>query len=147
MRAVVLIIFGVCLADTPAAAHAQRDCTAAVAAHTPAGDDLAEVLLYIGTTYVLGGDKIPKNPVFGVSCIRGAADGGNRQALLSMGALYAHGTGVLQDPVRAYKWSSLAAMYGVDHAAQYRDQIAEQLTAAEVAEGRRLAQEWLEREQ
>ncbi len=91
--------------------------------------------------------SIPHNPVRGAGCIQDAAEGGHPQAQALLGALYHDGTGVLQDLVLAYKWLSLGALYGVDHAAQLRDQIAEQLTAAEVAESRRLAQEWLEREQ
>ena len=89
--------------------------------------------------------QIPHNPVRGAGCIQDAAEGGHPRAQGLLGALYHDGTGVLQDLVLAYKWLSLAAMHGDERSRKARDQLSEELTPAQAAEARRLAQAWLER--
>jgi TPR repeat protein len=63
--------------------------------------------------------------------------------------MYEHGHGVPQDPVQAHMWYNLSASRfpaseaksrGI--ASRNRDQIAAKMTAAQVAEARRLAHEW-----
>ena len=47
------------------------------------------------------------------------------------------------DLVTAHKWFNLAAHQGNREAARYRQEIASEMTAAEIAEAQRAAREWL----
>ncbi len=46
------------------------------------------------------------------------------------------------DPIRAYVWYSLAAANGETRAGFTRDDLADQMTPAQIAEAERLAAEW-----
>jgi TPR repeat protein len=48
-----------------------------------------------------------------------------------------------KDLVAAHKWFNLAALRGYSEAAYHRQQIAEELSPAEVAAAQRAAREWL----
>ena len=62
------------------------------------------------------------------------------------GISYGNGEGVPQDFVQAHKWFNLAASRGSgenrESAVRNRDLIAQQMTAAQIAEAQRLAREW-----
>ncbi|MBB4304004.1 hypothetical protein GGD81_003059 [Rhodobium orientis] len=47
------------------------------------------------------------------------------------------------DLVSAHKWFNLAAMKGKREAVQYRQEVAGELSAAEIADAQRSAREWL----
>jgi TPR repeat protein len=67
---------------------------------------------------------------------------GHADAQYSLGVAYEMGQGVPQDYVEAYKWFSLAAA-GVEEAAiKSRDDVARQMTPAQITEAQRLAREW-----
>ena len=53
--------------------------------------------------------------------------------------MYATGEGVTQDMVRAYMWFDLAAALGNENAKGARDQAAQDLSPAQIAEAQRLA--------
>ncbi len=75
-----------------------------------------------------------------------AAQQGNVQALKDLGVMYYKGQGVPQDFIEAHKWYNLAASRvsaGFHQAyALGRDEIAQKMTPAQVAEAQRLAHEW-----
>ena len=78
-----------------------------------------------------------------------AADHGNAAAEAYLGAMYRNGLGVAQDDVQAYKWYNLAAMHFPESATSSRDgaimnreAIAARMTAAQIADAQKLAQEW-----
>ncbi len=73
---------------------------------------------------------------------RRAAEQGAVIAQLNLGDLYARGQGVARDLVRAYMWLELAARQQHGWAATRRDGIRPAMTAAQVAEARRLADAW-----
>ena len=56
--------------------------------------------------------------------------------------MYASGTGVPLDRVKGLMWLTIAADSGAKDAAQARDVMAGEMNAEEVAEARRLAEEW-----
>jgi TPR repeat protein len=56
--------------------------------------------------------------------------------------MYDNGQGVPQDYVRAYMWFNSAAAQGLQGAEEDRDQVAQQMTAAQIAEAQKLAREW-----
>lgn len=78
---------------------------------------------------------------------RPLADQGDAAAQYDLGFLYAAGQGVPQDYVQAYVWFDLAAA-NLAHAearrlaAGLREGAARRMTAAQIAEARRLVREW-----
>lgn len=65
------------------------------------------------------------------------------ETFFNLGITYAIGREVAPDLVEAHKWFNIAAMKGSLEAARYRQEIAGELTAAEIAEAQRAAREWL----
>ena len=76
-----------------------------------------------------------------------AADLGYPFAQFKLGQLYRDGQGVAQDYVQAEKWLSLAATAAdpFPEAAPARDLLAAKMTAEQIAEARRLDDEWRSR--
>ena len=78
--------------------------------------------------------------------LRLAAEQGDPDAQAFLAFMYATGQGVPQDYVQAHKWINLAASRTTtekagDHRLA-RDEVAEKMTASQVAEAQRLAREW-----
>ncbi|MCW2396912.1 MULTISPECIES: hypothetical protein [unclassified Sphingobium] len=68
---------------------------------------------------------------------------GNAQACFDLGVAYSCGTGGLSvDLVEAHRWFNLAAQAGSREAQTCRAEIAEEMTAREIAEAQRLARAW-----
>jgi TPR repeat protein len=74
-----------------------------------------------------------------------AAEQGDDFAQYRLGVVYQVGRGVPQDFVRAHMWFNLVAAKNSslrESAARNRDQLAEKMTPAQIAEAQRLAREW-----
>ncbi len=72
------------------------------------------------------------------------AASGSVQALYELGVAYSTGTGGIEvDLVEAHKWFNLAALNGSALAQECRAEIAEDMTAREIAEAQRQARAWL----
>ena len=71
------------------------------------------------------------------------AASGKVQALYELGVAYSTGSGVAMDLVEAHKWFNLAALNGSEAAQECRADIAEDMTAREIAEAQRQARAWL----
>jgi TPR repeat protein len=67
----------------------------------------------------------------------------NAEGLFELGMLYANGDQVDPDLIAAHKWFNLAALRGYEEAAWHRQQIAEEMSAADIAAAQRAAREWL----
>jgi len=65
--------------------------------------------------------------------------------LFDLGITYSTGFEGKPDLVQAHKWFNLAAIRGNSAAASYRQEIAREMSAAEVALAQREAREWLTR--
>lgn len=77
------------------------------------------------------------------SRLRDAARG-DATALYELGIAYSTGTaGVAIDMIEAHKWFNLAAVSGSMAAQECRAEIAEDMTARQVAEAQRQARAWL----
>ena len=63
--------------------------------------------------------------------------------LFDLGMMYSVGRSVPIDYVTAHKWFNLAAMQGNEDAARLRQEIAEQMSDAEIAAAQRAARAWL----
>jgi TPR repeat protein len=72
------------------------------------------------------------------------AAGGDPQALYELGIAYSTGTcGLPVDLIEAHKWFNLAALNGLIVAQDCRAEIADEMTAREIAEAQRQARAWL----
>jgi|KBSSwiStaDraftv2_1062776.scaffolds.fasta_scaffold02167_15 TPR repeat protein len=77
------------------------------------------------------------------SCLAAAA-AGDLSAYFDLGVAYSTGShGAPVDLIEAHKWFNLAAVAGYEDAAQCRADVAEEMTAREIAEAQRRAREWL----
>ena len=68
---------------------------------------------------------------------------GNVGALYDLGVAYSCGAGVDQDLIEAHKWFNLAALAGSEEGQACRAEVAEEMTAREIAEAQRQARAWL----
>ena len=72
-----------------------------------------------------------------------AAQGGVPDALFELGLMYCSGREVDLDLIEAHKWFNLAALRGNEAAKSYRQEIARELTRAQVGAAQKRAREWL----
>lgn len=94
-----------------------------------------------GTTPVTESDDMADLLV--ANCLAAAAQG-EVTALYDLGVAYSTGShGAPCDLVEAHKWFNLAATKGHEEASWCRADIAEEMTAREIAEAQRRAREWL----
>ncbi|QSR17064.1 sel1 repeat family protein [Novosphingobium sp. KA1] len=76
-------------------------------------------------------------------CLAAAARG-DTSAYFDLGVAYSTGShGVGCDLVEAHKWFNLAAVAGHEEAPACRAEVADEMTAREIAEAQRRAREWL----
>jgi hypothetical protein len=69
---------------------------------------------------------------------------GDAQACYELGIAYSCGTGGVEiDLIEAHKWLNLAALAGSEGGQALRAEVAEEMTAREIAEAQRLARAWL----
>jgi TPR repeat protein len=68
----------------------------------------------------------------------------NANTLLDLGMMYSVGRNVPVDFVSAHKWFNLAAMQGNEDAARLRQEVAGQMSHAEIAAAQRAARAWLQ---
>jgi TPR repeat protein len=69
---------------------------------------------------------------------------GDADALYELGVAYSTGTyGTQVDLIEAHKWFNLAALNGNRRAQESRAEIAEEMSAREIAEAQRQARSWL----
>ena len=96
---------------------------------------------FIGTLYFEGWG-VPKDYTKARQWWKKAATQGSASAQSDLGLLYAKGLGGTQDLVQAYMWYSLAAGNGYEIATGYRNDLAKQMTPAQIAEAQQLTREW-----
>jgi len=101
----------------------------------------------LGIAYQLGKGDLPKDYKEAANWYRKAAEQGAYNRYYNLGFLYENGgNGLLQDYVQAYMWYSLEIpLYRDDFNDIHRLRIEENMTPAQIAEGRQLAREWMEK--
>ncbi len=67
----------------------------------------------------------------------------NAESCLAMGMKYCIGHGVEQNNITAHKWFNIAAIKGSEKAKSYRLELAQEMTATEIAEAQRQARQFL----
>jgi TPR repeat protein len=71
-----------------------------------------------------------------------ARDALDTEALFRLGVQYCTGRDVTVDRIVAHKWFNLAALRGDVRAREWRAELAQEMSAAEIAEAQRQAREW-----
>jgi TPR repeat protein len=106
-------------------------------------DDLGDPLAHfnLGIMYYRG-QGVAQNHTEAVSWFRKAAEQGHATAQTYLGLMYVLGWGVQQDDLQAHKWWSLAATKGNKQAQKNLDNIAKTIAPAQLAQARKLANEW-----
>ena len=130
-----------CLADGYAERHGVAqdfDSEAAKWYGKAAEQGLASAQHNLGLLYYQG-KGVPQSYPHAARWYRRAADQGHILAQTKLAICYYDGNGVPRDYVEAYKWYNLAGSQGHKDAAKFRDQVAELMTAQQVAEGQRRA--------
>ena len=85
-----------------------------------------------------------KSAAFLVESRMAEAAAGKVQALYELGVAYSTGSGGVEiDMIEAHKWFNLAALNGSELAQECRAEIAEDMSAREIAEAQRQARAWL----
>jgi uncharacterized protein len=146
---IILALSIVCLAVTAWAdyqagmdAYGRGDYASALRELRPLaeqGDSGAQ--FYLGLLYE-NGDGVPRDFVKARQWYEKAAAQGEAKAQFYLGMQSAYGEGGPMDLVQAHMWYSLAAGSGNAHAPGYRDDVARQMTAAQIAEAQKRAREW-----
>lgn len=89
------------------------------------------------------GQTVEEDPALAMELYLKAAEQGEAAAQFAIGVMYDKGLSVDKDPSQAYMWWQIAGD-GHPHAIHNRDGIAEEMTAMQISEGKRLAQAWLD---
>jgi hypothetical protein len=103
------------------------------------GDAFAQ--FHLGLMYAKG-QGVPQDYAEAVKWYRLAANQGAAIAQFNIGLMYAEGDGVPQDYVGAHMWFNLSAAGGDQDAVKSRDEVAQRMTPAQIAEAQKLAREW-----
>ena len=107
------------------------------------GDAQAQFNLSRRYNFGLG---VPQDDTQTAAWLRQATDQGHAGAQTQLGLMYLDGRGVPQDFVEAHKWYNLAAARANgddrEQRERLRDNLAEQMTPAQLAEAQKLAREW-----
>ena len=88
------------------------------------------------------GDGVPRDFSKAREWYQKAAAQGEAKAQFYLGMQSAYGEGGPMDLVQAHMWYSLAAGNGNAHAPGYRDDLARQMTPAQIADAQKRAREW-----
>ena len=94
-----------------------------------------------------GGEGVPQDIAKAAEWFRKAAEQGYAKAQFGLGGMYYLGIGVSQDYVKAHMWINLAAAQGNEAGRESLDEIAKEMTPAQVAEAQAMAREWMEKHQ
>ncbi len=95
----------------------------------------------LGVMYLLG-QGIDPDYDLALEWFNKAAAQGEDIAQYQLGMMCAEGKGVAQSNVQAHMWYSLAAQQGNGNARTHLDELTELMTAAEIADAQKLADEW-----
>ena len=95
----------------------------------------------LGYLHVIG-KGVPLDHAEAMKWVRQAANQDLAHAQLLLGILYNEGEGIAHDPIAALMWMTLAAEKGDEFIEGMRARNAQSLTAAEVAEAERRAENW-----
>lgn len=98
----------------------------------------------LASIYFWGGHGVQQDAAQAALWYRKAADQGNALAQAHLGLMYEHGYGVPRNAVMARMWLNLAVSRApsLSMAVKLRNEVAAKMTPAQIAEAKRLAEEW-----
>ncbi len=88
---------------------------------------------------------VPSDDAEAVKWYRKAAEQGIAEHMTRLAGMYLVGWGVTPDNVKAHMWCDLVAAAGDEHAPEFRDRLAREMTRADISMAQELAREWLEK--
>jgi|GEM_PF-3665971 len=91
------------------------------------------------------GDGVVQDPVYSAKWFHKAAEQGNAAAQGDLGYIYYNGTGVEKNYVLSYMWLNIASSNGSEKAALLKERLEKELTKEQIAEGKKMAEQWVER--
>lgn len=92
---------------------------------------------------IIVGHSLQTANFFLESRLRDAA-GGDSDACFDLGVAYSSGSGGIDlDLIEAHKWFNLASLSGSERAQECRAEVADEMTAREIAAAQREARAWL----
>ena len=107
------------------------------------GDSYAQ--RFLGDSYYLG-LGVNQDYAEAAKWYKKAAEQGDSVSQIILGAMYEKGKGISKDFVEAYKWFSISGETG--NGRMYIEKLGKRkMTTAQIAEGQKLAQEWMEKHQ
>ena len=107
------------------------------------GDSYAQ--RFLGDSYYLG-LGVTQDYAEAAKWYKKAAEQGDSVSQIIVGAMYEKGKGISKDFVEAYKWFSISGETG--NGRMYIEKLGKRkMTTAQIAEGQKLAQEWMEKYQ
>ena len=109
---------------------------------TAAEQGSADAQYNLGVMYYKG-RGVARDYVEAAKWLRTAAEQGSATAQSNLGVMYANGDGVPEDYVQAHMWFSLSAAQEADDGTRrMRDQLADEMTANQLAEAKKLVRVW-----
>ena len=98
----------------------------------------------LASIYFWGGHGVQQDAAQAALWYRKAADQGNALAQAHLGLMYEHGYGVPRNAVMARMWLNLAVSRApsLSMAVKLRNEVGAKMTPAQIAEAKRLADEW-----
>lgn len=106
-----------------------------------AAQGVAEAEHALGVFHAAG-RGVAQSHVVAAEWYRRAAERGYADSQLAIGILHQLALGVPEDAIEAFKWFDIAAVTGREEAAVFREEVAAQMTPAQIAEADRRAQAW-----
>ena len=70
-----------------------------------------------------------------------AAEQGNSKSQYYLGMMYYEGEGVIQDNIYTHMWANISASNGHNKGGELRDEVAENMTSADISQAQKLARE------
>lgn len=101
----------------------------------------SETQFRLGVMYYVG-HGVPQDNTEAMKWFCKAAEQGQASAQHALGVMYYNSEGVPQNLVKAHVWLNLAGARGYTDAPKLRDEVAQWMTSAQIAEAQRLAKEW-----
>ena len=89
------------------------------------------------------GMGVPQDYIEALKWFRKAAELGHGDSQAQLGIMYFVGMKVSRNHIKALKWLNIASSLGADLASRYSDIVARRMTAAQIAEAKELADDWL----
>ena len=87
------------------------------------------------------GQGVPQNYKTAVKWYRLSAEQGDENSQFNLSLSYYYGEGVIQDNIYTHMWANISASNGRNKGGELRDEVAENMTSADISQAQKLARE------